>query len=151
MSRSILPVIRPVQLSDFIDSFRKALSEFAAAPGTSLCLTGVFVFAELAISTITWLTATTFCLILAAMGFPLIGALAAFGFYHIGRSKAASALYSFSNIMSAVWEALRWQPSWHANDFGSRGRFCDGTGDIAWRGLKTTRDLPDLGRNHRRC
>lgn len=81
------PDLRAPTLDDFRASLRAGLSDFAALPGIGLMFASAYVFIGWGMAWITWRTGTTYWLVLATLGFPLIGAFAALGFYETSRRR----------------------------------------------------------------
>lgn len=65
-------------------------------------------------STITFATGTSYWLVLAALGFPLVGALTCLGFYELSRNRAAERQVSFGTTLRRVWDHRRGQLPWFA-------------------------------------
>lgn len=106
------PQLRPPTFTDLRQSIAAGMQDFLAAPVPDLFFASFFVIAGLVMAAITYATGTTFWLILAVMGFPLLGALAALGFYEVSRRRAAGESLALSQVASVVWfhrgEQLPW-------------------------------------------
>lgn len=104
-----VPKTRNPTRADFTESLRKGLADFAAAPFIGLFFSGFYVLSGLLIAWITYLSGHTFWLVLAAMGFPLIGAFAAVGLYETSRRRAAGLPLDLNAIAGVVWSERRGQ------------------------------------------
>ncbi|MDF3416276.1 DUF2189 domain-containing protein [Sulfitobacter sp. M57] len=106
------PELRNPTFTDLRQSLAAGFRDFLAAPGPDLFFASFYVIAGLVMGAITYATGTTFWLILAVMGFPLIGALAALGFYEVSRRRAAQEPLELSKVAAVVWfhrgEQLPW-------------------------------------------
>ena len=109
-----VPTIRAPRFADFRQSLRAALGDFAAAPGTDLFFASFFVLAGLLMTAVTYATGHTFWLILAVMGFPLVGGLAALGFYEVSRRRSAGEPLALRDVAGVVWQARVGQLPWLA-------------------------------------
>ena len=108
------PQVRPITAADLRECLRLGWADFVSAPLSDLFFANFFVLAGLVMSTITFATGTTFWLVLAVLGFPLIGSLAALGFYEISRRREANADVPFKEILSLVWGHRTGQLPWLA-------------------------------------
>ncbi|MEM9210297.1 MAG: DUF2189 domain-containing protein [Pseudomonadota bacterium] len=104
----------PISASDVKESFHEALSDFASAPVSALFFASIFVVFGLVISNITWVTETTYWLILAILGFPLIGSVASVGFYEISRLRAAGEKPTVALAWRDAWSSRTGQLPWLA-------------------------------------
>ena len=108
------PGFRAPRLSDLAASIRLGLQDFAATPLISLYFAAYFVAAGLGMAWVTYVTAQTFWLILAVLGFPLIGVFAAFGLYEISRRRSQGRPVRFVEIQRLVWSERGGQVPWLA-------------------------------------
>jgi uncharacterized membrane protein len=108
------PALRPPTLADFRQSLIAGLRDFRSAPLTDLFFASFFVLAGLLMGWVTYVTGQTFWLVLAVMGFPLVGALAALGFYEVSRRHTAGQPAPLRDVMRVVWDSRRGQLPWLA-------------------------------------
>ena len=106
--------IRDLTAADIRVGFQAALSDFKAAPLSALFVASVFVIAGWLMTWITWISGTTFWLVLAVLGFPLVGALAAVGFYEISRMVGSDMPVSIQIVWQRAWGSLQGQMPWLA-------------------------------------
>ncbi len=88
------------------------LRDFRANPLADLIFASFFVIAGLVMTWITYVTGHTFWLILAVMGFPLVGTLGAVGFYELSRRQARGEDTSFGEVFGDVWAERGGQLPW---------------------------------------
>lgn len=108
------PNIRSITMSDIIQSLRAGLADFRDAPIPGLFFANFYVLGGLVMTWVTYVTGSTFWLVLAVMGFPLIGAFAALGLYETSRRRAASEPLNLREIASVVWAHKGGQLPWLA-------------------------------------
>ena len=108
------PTLRPLTLADVKTSLVKGLKDCARAPVLNLFFASFFVGAGLLVGWITYATGHTFWLVLAALGFPLVGTLAAVGFYEVSRRAEQGQSLGFGAVVCAVWSNLKGQLPWFA-------------------------------------
>ncbi|MFK7876618.1 MAG: DUF2189 domain-containing protein, partial [Paracoccaceae bacterium] len=77
-----------------------------------MVLPGVLVLSGLVMAYITWITGTTFWLVLAVLGFPLLGALTALGLYKTSRHRATGAPLQLRDILDMIWGQRLGQLPW---------------------------------------
>lgn len=108
------PAVRRPTLADIKTSLAMALRDFRAAPLVDLFFASFFVITGLIMGWITYLTGQTFWLVLAVLGFPLVGALAALGFYEVSRRRSTEEPLVLGDILRVVWENRTGQLPWLA-------------------------------------
>ncbi|MCK0119606.1 DUF2189 domain-containing protein [Loktanella sp. F6476L] len=108
------PTLRAPTFNDLTESLRSGLKDFSTAPGLGLFFASFFVLAGLLMAGITVLTGTTYWLILAVMGYPLVGSLAALGFYETSKRLQEDDDVSFAAITRSVWSQRGGQLPWLA-------------------------------------
>ncbi|WP_415919335.1 DUF2189 domain-containing protein [Tateyamaria sp. SN6-1] len=108
------PDLRAPTVSDIATSLRAGARDFIAAPHIGLFFAGFYVVVGVVMTAITFVTGTTFWLILAVLGFPLIGAFAALGLYEVSRRRQHGEHLHFSEIVSVVWAEKNGQLPWLA-------------------------------------
>lgn len=108
------PTFRAPTFDDLRASLRAGWQDFRAAPVVDFYFASYFVLAGLGMSAITIATGTTFWLVLAVLGFPLIGALAAIGFYETSRRRSQSEPVKLTPIQRLVWSHRGGQLPWLA-------------------------------------
>lgn len=108
------PALRKITVSDIIQSLGAGLRDFRSAPVPGLFFANFYVLGGLVMTWVTYVTGTTFWLVLAVMGFPLIGAFAALGLYETSRRRAEGEPLNLREIASVVWAHKAGQLPWLA-------------------------------------
>jgi uncharacterized membrane protein len=108
------PTFRSPIGSDFSTVLRLGLQDFLSAPVLDLFFASFFVGTGLIMGWITYTTGQTFWLVLAALGFPLVGTLAAVGFYEISHRREGGETLGFTDVVGAVWSNTKGQLPWFA-------------------------------------
>lgn len=108
------PHPRKLVFSDLTTALALGIKDFMAFPLIDLFFASFFVVAGLVMGWITYVTGTTFWLVLAVLGFPLVGTLAALGFYETSRRRSTGQAVRFSDIAKVVWAHTGGQLPWLA-------------------------------------
>lgn len=94
------------------EALKQGWTDFWLAPSLGLFFGTVYAVAGLAISWLTWITGQSYWMVLAAVGFPLVGPFAAVGLYEVSHRLEQGMPLDRGEIFGVIWRQRGRQLPW---------------------------------------
>lgn len=108
------PVVRPVSVSDIVESLASGLRDFQAAPTFGLVFGGAYALGGIAIVACTIGIGWSYLAYPLAAGFALVGPFAAVGLYEVSRRRAAGQPSTWDDVWRVVLAQGKRELGWMA-------------------------------------
>ncbi|MCF6443647.1 DUF2189 domain-containing protein [Nereida sp. MMG025] len=107
-------LLRSPTLGDIVHALRLGWRDMRRAPLYGIFFSSVYVLLGWLIAGVTYRTGESYWMVLAVLAFPMIGSLAALGFYEISRRLEVGSPLNFGEILTDVWLHKEGQVPWLA-------------------------------------